>query len=56
MQPRLTKTHYHCRKCNTWKVVESLGEVLSGPVCVVCKKPMRRVKLEQTDLGLLKKK
>jgi hydrogenase maturation factor len=49
---KLESTHFICRKCNISKVIEARGEVISGPTCPECRKPMRKVVLTQLELDL----
>lgn len=53
-KPRLASTHFHCPKCDTLKVVETVGIIVSGPVCDVCRRSMRRIEIRQLDLGLFR--
>lgn len=46
--------HFQCAKCQTSRTVESIGKVITGPVCPICKQPMKRIVIEQVSLGLEK--
>lgn len=52
MSKRMNITRFLCAKCNTAKLVEAQGEVISGPACPVCRQPMRRVTAVQAELDL----
>ncbi len=52
MQPRLATVHFHCKECKDVLDVVSLGEVVSGPICPRCHKPMKRVEIVQSELPL----
>jgi hydrogenase maturation factor len=49
---KLEVTHFICRRCNISKIIEARGEVINGPVCPECRKPMRKVVLTQLELDL----
>ncbi len=43
---------FYCKKCDAFQVVRTIGVVINGPVCKICRRPMRRVQIVQTTLGL----
>lgn len=49
---QLTISYFLCPKCQDWRTVEAKGVVIAGPVCKACHTAMRRVELQQLDLGL----
>lgn len=55
-KPMLPATLFICRTCNTSKKVETKGEVIQGPSCSVCRKPMRKVTPVQSELDLFPSK
>ena len=52
MPEQMKTVHFHCKTCNEWNEVKTMGVVLQGPRCPRCKKPMREVTLEQGELRL----
>lgn len=44
--------HFRCVACDEWAEVETVGEVIEGPRCPVCKKPMRMEELKQDERKL----
>lgn len=43
--------HFRCKRDGEWKVVESIGEVVSV-TCPVCGRPMKAVEVMQQELPL----
>lgn len=46
-EKRLPEHHFVCQ-CGASELVESVGHVVSGPIC--CGRPMREIKISQGDL------
>jgi len=46
---KLKRVVYECPKCERWYPIESLGTVIAGPLCWVCKVPTKRLVLTQLE-------
>ena len=42
--------YFECRQCKAVKTIETIGEVVAGPWCDSCRRPMERKNVEQTML------